>query len=150
MIQDDVAVMLNEDGSLEAYDLQVVQKAGGEDAPKWMFSSCGGNILADPLIDDGVVYFGDESGRFYALDVSTGSGLWGVELPSGVTSRAASDDGMIYVGTADGTLVALSGESGTTGWKYEMSGAVESVVLGPSGEVFAASHDGQVIALVTD
>jgi polyvinyl alcohol dehydrogenase (cytochrome) len=42
---------------------------------KWVFTA-GGNIQATPAVVNGVVYFPDLAGNFYALDATTGSLKW--------------------------------------------------------------------------
>ena len=44
-------------------------------AVKWAFTT-GGGVAATPAVVNGVVYFGDMSGNFYALNASNGALVW--------------------------------------------------------------------------
>jgi glucose dehydrogenase len=42
---------------------------------KWVFTT-GGDVSATPAVADGVVYFPDFAGNFYAVDATTGKQVW--------------------------------------------------------------------------
>src|SRR5262249_22477515 len=85
-------------------------------------------FYSTPIVVDGVVYIGSNTGNFYALDEATGALLWqqllGFTTPTtcgsghGVTSTATvatdpvSGTLTVYVGGGDGYLYALDAATG--------------------------------------
>ena len=93
-----------------------------------------GGLNASPTVYNGVVYIGNNSGYFWALDLATGATKWRVfvgKSPAitpgcttlGVTSTATlapdpvSGEPMVYVGGGDQYLYALHASNGTLAWK---------------------------------
>jgi outer membrane protein assembly factor BamB len=89
-------------------------------------------LFASPIVRNGVVYIGSNTGHFYALDETTGNVLWNRFLGKtgshtcrnkGITSTAtlAADPSRggeltVYVGGGDGYLYALRASDGQTAW----------------------------------
>jgi len=96
-------------------------------AELWNFRADGW-IGGGPIIDDeGIIYFGDEHGYFYAL-YSDGNLKW--ESPNDLGdisgTPALADDGTIYVGSWDQHLYALSSSNGSVIWTYHTWATVAS------------------------
>ncbi len=87
---------------------------------------------ASPIVVDGVVYIGSESGYFYAIDEATQTVLWSRFLgltpnaecggSQGITGTAAVADDpatglTVYVNAPDGQLYALAATTGATLWQ---------------------------------
>jgi polyvinyl alcohol dehydrogenase (cytochrome) len=105
-------------------------------APAWTFSSVGsggaGDFTATPVIADGCLYAGSNSGWVYALNADTGELVWKVQLPlgGGINSSLTVDGGVIYAAvsrtgrtsgcTGDSCqgpyVVALDQATGATKW----------------------------------
>jgi len=89
---------------------------------KWIFEPSGlpagvpsdhFDIYSSPAIgSDGVIYFGQEFGRVYAL-APDGSFLWMVETESGITwcSPALAGDGRLFIADLAGNCYAIQTES---------------------------------------
>lgn len=60
----------------------------------------------DPLILDGLVVAGTESGEILALDLDSGAPAWTLEIEGEVKGLGASDD-VLFVGTIQGRVYAL-------------------------------------------
>jgi glucose dehydrogenase len=54
---------------------------------KWTFEA-GDDISSEPIVANGIVYFGSWDGKEYALDAKTGQKIW--EFDCGQSSRAAA------------------------------------------------------------
>ena len=99
-----------------------------------------GNVLYAPV-------FG---GSVRALDTSSGSQLWQVNLPAQVFSTpAVAADGTVYIGCKDKYLYAV--KDGSVVWSVETGGEVLGwPVLGADGTVYAGSNDGRMYAVGQD
>jgi outer membrane protein assembly factor BamB len=110
-------------------------------AANWTFTAApptapgqpGNAFVASPVVFNGVVYIGANTGIFYAIDESSGAELWhrslgysphmtcqarGISSTATVT-RDSSRGGelTVYVGGGDGHLYALRASDGTTVWR---------------------------------
>jgi polyvinyl alcohol dehydrogenase (cytochrome) len=76
---------------------------------KWVFMT-GGDVSATPAVADGVVYFPDLAGNFYAVDATTGKQLWQKKVSAwtGVNGDFARNDPLV-----DGNMVILGNEAGS-------------------------------------
>jgi outer membrane protein assembly factor BamB len=111
-------------------------------------------ILAAPAYAEGVVYFGDSSGKVYAVEAETGAllpgwpfqadqAIWGSPLPAG---------DRIYITSMDHRVYSLDAESGQEVWDIELGGAVAvPAVLDEAKEVlYVGAFDGRVYAIQVD
>ena len=126
-------------GDLQALDL---------DSPSvvlWTFETESG-IWAEPLLLDGVLYFGAMDHNLYAVDARTGEELWRVDLGGAVGGTPALDDGSLYIGSFDRRVfkVSLDGE-------ILAERTVDDWIWGApvvrDGTVYAADMGGNVYAL---
>ena len=87
---------------------------------------------AAPMVADGVVYVGGESGVVEALDAATGSTRWKQAVDGAVDSAPAVADGAVYVTTEKGSVYALRASDGGLSWKYADGGLIyASAVVAP-------------------
>ena len=125
-------------------------------AELWNFRADGW-IGGGPIIDDeGIIYFGDEHGYFYAL-YSDGSLKW--ESPNNLGdisgTPALADDGTIYVGSWNNRLYALSSSNGSVIWKYDAGGTiVSSPAIGDDDTIYFGTligfDQGDIVAVNPD
>ena len=90
------------------------------------------------------MYVGFESGRFYALDASTGEQLWSIE---GALDSPVAAEGVLYAESEDGHLQALDPATGDPIWSFQkgyFSGIRSFTITG--GVVYVGSLDGGVYA----
>lgn len=76
-----------------------------------------------PVLDESRVFFGTDSGVFYALYQDSGEIAWDFKTApnnqgKGILSSAAVYGGVVYFGAYDGNVYALDAEKGTLRWKY--------------------------------
>ena len=76
-----------------------------------------------PVVSDGLVLFGTDSGTFYALDQKDGEIAWSFETGrhppgKGIFSCALVHEGVAYFGAYDGNVYALDARNGEQRWTY--------------------------------
>jgi outer membrane protein assembly factor BamB len=73
-----------------------------------------------PLLVDNLLYFGSDSGIFWALDTATGQPAWKFKVrvthPKGIWSSPAHHDGRIFFGTYNGNVHCLDAKTGSEIW----------------------------------
>ena len=95
--------------------------------PKWIFET-GGDVSSQPIVVNGIVYFGSWDGKEYAVDSFTGKKIW--EYDCGIPARASAayDNGIIYFGDLSGRLYAVEARSGTLKWSERIDPHPKAVV----------------------
>ncbi|HEX5734051.1 MAG TPA: PQQ-binding-like beta-propeller repeat protein [Blastocatellia bacterium] len=106
--------------------------------PKWVFET-GGDVSSQPIVVDGVVYFGSWDGKEYAVDAKAGNKIWEYDCGSSSRSGAAYADGVLYFGDIAGRLYALDAKTGALKWKVKIEDHKEAVAT--SSPIY---HNGRV------
>ena len=111
-----------------------------------------------PVVAYNRVYFGANSGRFFAVDALTGEVAWEKDFGRCIASSPAVVDDVVYVSLMDpspcaqhdeeapGYLVALDADTGKRLWRFK-AGVNESPPLVANGIVYFGTWDGKVYAL---
>ena len=94
----------------------------------WKFEAPGAlyNVVSEKsglACDERCLYFGTDSGTFYALNKSDGSIRWRFTIERGgegnaIFSTPALHKGMLYFGASDGAVHALDAANGSKRWSY--------------------------------
>lgn len=81
-------------------------------------------LVAEPLLSDGILYFISGNQSLYALDASSGKQIWVYnrqDTTSQMTIRGGSkpslSHGVVYAGFSDGSLVAINAATGSQQWE---------------------------------
>ncbi len=89
----------------------------------WKFETSH-EIVSEPLLVNGVIYFLNAANALFSLDAETGKQLWVYnrqETAAKMTIRGGSrpsySAGNLYVGFSDGSLVSLNSKTGTPQWE---------------------------------
>ena len=113
-------------------------------------------VLTSPTLslDEKTVYFGDQSGVFYALDATNvGYQLWPSDQLTGPihSSAAIGTDGTLYFGSqGDGGRINAISPSGALVWSFPVEGLVEAApALSGSGMLYFGTNAGFVYAVDT-
>ena len=102
----------------------------------WQYAT-GGDVDANPLVINGVVYIGSLDDNLYALDEATGALLWNTDLGSEVFASAASKgDGLVYANSAFDGVYALDATTGAVVWNYALSCGFPGCIGTSSPRVF--------------
>jgi outer membrane protein assembly factor BamB len=88
---------------------------------KWKFPT-GNRIVASPVIEGKLIYFGSDDGNVYAADSETGRQIWKTKTRGPVSATPAVSNGMLYIGSYDGNFYALNAETGELKWKFATGG----------------------------
>lgn len=93
----------------------------------WSFDTKS-EVVAEPLLNDGVLYFISGSQAVFALDAVTGKQLWTYnrqDTSSTMTVRGGSkpsiSGGFLYLGFSDGSVVSLNAKTGTPQWEITLN-----------------------------
>ena len=103
--------------------------------------------LSSPAIVNGVVYFGSDDNKVYALNANTGAKLWSFTTGNTVRSSPAVANGIVYIGSDDNNLYALDANTGAKLWSYSTGNLVFSSPTVAGGIVYIISADGYLYAL---
>jgi outer membrane protein assembly factor BamB len=113
---------------------------------EWSFQT-GGEIHSSPAVADGVVYFGSQDQKFYAVDAATGEMRWEFQTGSVINSSPAVVNGVVYFGSNDGYFYALDATNGHELWVFKTIYPVESSPSVANGRVFFGGEDDYVYCL---
>ncbi len=127
------------EATLELYDpaLQSPQYGGGarrtraapdvpvgppSGPPAWTFD---GRTLIEfpPAVDDGLVAFGTNSGRVFALDAATGDVRWARRVKGQIASSPAFVGDTLLIADMGGTMTAYDRVRGEVRWRYSTAGS---------------------------
>jgi polyvinyl alcohol dehydrogenase (cytochrome) len=107
---------------------------------KWIFET-EGDVSSQPIVVNGVVYFGSWDGKEYAVDAKTGKKIWEFEDNPSNSSRssAAYAEGVLYYVDISGRLYALDAKTGKALWKTKLDEHKD--VVGTSAPIY---HNGRI------
>lgn len=107
------------------------------------------------VYDNGILYFGTENGRMYAVDAENGSINWEVNVPGEVISAPAVGEGNLVAHLGNGLLVALDIENGEERWRHEeevpplsLRGTSQPIIN--SGGVIVGTNNGRAAVLILE
>jgi polyvinyl alcohol dehydrogenase (cytochrome) len=83
---------------------------------KWTFEA-GDDISTQPIVANGVVYFGSWDGKEYAVDAKTGKRIWEFDCGQSSRASAAYENGLLAFVDVAGFLYVLDAKTGTQKWK---------------------------------
>ena len=104
-------------------------------------------VESSPAIVDGIVYFGSNDGKIYAVDAASGNKKWEYQTESWVMSSPTVVDGVVYIGSNDGRMFALNARTGSLIWAYRTPYPVVSSAAVVDGIVYFGADDFNLYAL---
>lgn len=119
----------------------------------WQFKS-NGPIASQPVSNEMSVFFGNNKGMVYALDVETGKLQWEYYVGGEVITQPAIVRDTLYVVTTSRDIYAIDAGSGSEKWatnirgfekKFTMRG--NSPVIFRDGKLYIGFADGHVVSL---
>src|SRR5258706_9177449 len=87
----------------------------------WKFKT-GGRIFSSATSGNGLIYFGSDDDRIYALDENLGIQAWSYRTGGSVNSSPALVNEKLFVLSNDGFFFALHGKAGKLIWRFKTSG----------------------------
>jgi len=130
---------------LVAVDINTHQVVARFQADDWLWGA--------PVLDEGVLYFGDLAGNLYAVQVNDEgfSQLWKRALAQeGIRAAPILTDGLLIVGAKDEHLYAVHKEDGSDAWSTPTKGAVLSDVVFVPAETVSEDTPAMVIVGTDD
>ncbi len=114
--------------------------------PAWTFDA---RTLVEfpPVVENGLLAFGTNGGRVFALDAKTGTRRWDDRLGGAIASSPSIIDGIVYVTAMDGTISAYRGDDGARLWRLRTGSPIESSPLVVGGLVYFGNWAGVVYAV---
>jgi outer membrane protein assembly factor BamB len=105
---------------------------------KWIFQT-EGDVSSQPVIVNGVLYFGSWDGKEYAIDAKTGKKIWEYDCGQSSRNGASYGNGALFFSDMAGYLHALDAKTGALKWKKRIDSHPDTV--GTSSPIY---HDGRV------
>lgn len=102
------------------------------DAPWSWTAPQSAQLVASPVVADGVIVVGAMDGNVYGLAATTGRPLWQFSTGDAIQGTPAVLDGRVFVASLDGNLYALHLADGRVAWQKALGG------LGRASPVVAA------------
>ncbi len=114
--------------------------------PRWTYEA-DAMIVTAPVVADGLVFAGSESGRFFALDAVFGQIAWTWDAPDVALASPSVIEGVLYAESSDGNLRAFRAWTGEELWTFQKGyfDGVPSYAVA-DGTLFIGSLDGAVYA----
>jgi outer membrane protein assembly factor BamB len=114
-----------------------------------------GRSESSPLIYNGTVIFGCESGDIFALDAKTGKTEWTVHTGGAVKGALAFDNGTLFADNYAGEVWALKAKNGAVRWTahtqgggFGRGGGAYSTPAVAWGRVYLGGLDGRIYSFV--
>lgn len=109
----------------------------------------GGSINSSPRVSDGIVYYGAQDKKIYAIRASDGSPVWDYTTIDKVESSPLVYGGMCIIGSTDYDLYCIDTMSGLLRWQYHTLERVNSSpAIHPStNTVLVGSYDFNLYAI---
>jgi outer membrane protein assembly factor BamB len=131
----------------------------GDGQVRWTFKASGA-VKSGLALADGKLYFGDYSGKVYAIRQADGREVWNTGTKGGALGLKAGNFystpavayGRVYVGNTDGKMYSFSSANGKLAWtkgtgSYVYSSPAVGQVPGGKPTVWFGSYDGVFYAL---
>ena len=106
-------------------------------ALKWVFAYPGAlRARSQPLVHDGVIFVGSQSGDIYALDLESGCAHWtysaGAEVRSSLSlgQLPGRDDPVLYMGDFSATVHAIDASDGSLIWRSSVGDHPDATITG--------------------
>jgi len=106
-------------------------------ALKWVFAYPGAlRARSQPLVHDGVIFVGSQSGDIYALDLESGCAHWtysaGAEVRSSLSlgQLPDRDDPVLYMGDFSATVHAIDAIDGSLIWRSSVGDHPDATITG--------------------
>lgn len=88
---------------------------------KWKFAT-GDRVVSSPVLAEGVIFFGSDDGKVYAVDAETGIQRWAFATRGPAPASPAVSGGMVYFPSYDGRFYAVDARTGRLKWKFSTGG----------------------------
>jgi probable HAF family extracellular repeat protein len=121
----------------------------GTGMPLWQSAIPSSSWSADapPVVLNGTVFIGTDSGLLYAVDATNGNVLWSAATNRTITGAPAVTAHEVYVGSIDGSLYAFDEATGAPIWKTNLGSWIWSSPAFANGVVYVGSSGAEIAAV---
>jgi len=77
------------------------------------------DTYATPIVHNGFMYFGSETGEFFCFDIKNGKQKWSYRAMDKIVGSAVAVDNKVIFGSTDRNVYCLDANSGKLIWKYQ-------------------------------
>ncbi|HET8752963.1 MAG TPA: PQQ-binding-like beta-propeller repeat protein [Salinimicrobium sp.] len=112
----------------------------------WSYHS-DANVISTPAYAEGLVIFGNSTGKIEALTEETGEVEWTFQTEGGVFSSPAVYKENVIFGSGDGNIYSLKSKNGNLNWKSETEASVLGSPLVENRVVYIGGSDGKFRAI---
>lgn len=103
--------------------------------------------FSTPVIKDELLFVGNNTGWFYAVDIQQNKKVWSKILEGGVESTAVADGNNVYVGDIKGYAYSLDASRGDLNWKVSLGSEMLGEPLIVGSIIYFVTLDGRLFAL---
>ncbi|MBI5669200.1 MAG: PQQ-like beta-propeller repeat protein [Chloroflexi bacterium] len=128
-------------------DLPTARIENGEGTP---IPSNTGNLVADPVVSDDLIYVGLSTKNLVALNRDDYSLAWTAETEHGVWSKPVLVDDTLYFTSLDHNLYAVDARTGASRWTLDLQGAAPASPAYVDGKLYIGSFARKVFEVSTE
>lgn len=133
-----------------ALPFSAFQASAFEAKIKWQFEA-DGPVTSGLAINNNMLLFGDGTGKFYALDKTSGDILWTHKARNAILGMPRAVSGDLFFAQSDGEITALKLSDGSLLWRHRTSdrahGGFNDGIAEGGDLIFAAKSEGELFAL---
>ncbi|MFP3854590.1 MAG: PQQ-binding-like beta-propeller repeat protein [Anaerolineales bacterium] len=126
---------------LNAVDKETSEVAWSVETGDW--------VWGNPVVFEDTAFFGDVSGRFYAVN-RQGTPIWEFNVEGQVAASPAAADGFVYLVTEDGSIYARAAEDSTPEWEQNLEGRLLTDPVVIEETLLVAAIDGDNLLTAFD
>ncbi len=114
--------------------------------PIWIYNA-NSSIYSTPAVLKNSVYFGDESGNFYCLNIKAGTIQWKFTTTSRIISSPAIVNSKVVFGSTDNFIYCLDSDNGKLLWKVDSGNPVIGSPAICQNVVYIGNGGGKMMAI---
>jgi len=103
---------------------------------------------SSPVVVGNSVYFGDQAGTEYSLNIKTGHENWSFQTGGAIKAGADYYDGNLYFGNYAGSFYALDAKTGKELWSESPGGQFYSTPAAAFGRIYVGNNNGAAYSFV--
>jgi outer membrane protein assembly factor BamB len=112
----------------------------------WNYTDCYWPF--NPIVYDGMIYFGSLDGYVRCLNALDGTFIWSFSTDSvGISNSPAISDGKVYFGAGNGRMYCLNASYGEEIWNYTTNAKIMECASVSDGKVYFGSCDYKIYCL---
>ncbi len=115
----------------------------------WIYDA-NNSVYSTPAVLKNSVFFGDESGNFYCLNIENGNIIWKFSSNSRIISSPAIGNSKVVFGSTDNSIYCLDTKNGKLIWKVDTGNPVAGSPVIDRNVVFIGNGAGKMLAIHLD